>query len=109
MRPEMIAEAFGAESARLSEVAASLDDAAFARPTRCDPWTVAELVFHVAMAMRRVPGMLAAPRPPGLSGAAVVSAAEYYRPDQRFSAATNTDRIESARRGGPGRRGRTGT
>jgi uncharacterized protein (TIGR03083 family) len=96
MTPEMIQEAFGAESGRLSEVAAGLDDAAFARPTRCDPWTVADLVFHVAMAMRRLPGMLAAPGP---SGAALVSAADYYRPDQRFSAATNADRIGSARRG----------
>ena len=99
MMPQMIQEAFGAESGRLSEVAASLDDAAFARPTRCDPWTVAELVSHVAMTMRRLPGMLAAPGP---SGAALVSAAEYYRPDQRFSAATNADRIESARRGAAG-------
>ena len=92
----MIQEAFGLESARLAEVAASLDDAAFACPTRCDPWTVAELMFHVAMTMRRLPGMLAEPGPPG---AALISAAEYYRPDQRFSAATNADRIESARRG----------
>ena len=95
MRAERIVEAFGAESARLPEVAASLDDAAFARPTRCDPWTVAELLSHVVMTMRRLPGMLAAPAP---SGAALVSAAGYYRPDQRFSAATNADRIESARR-----------
>ncbi len=99
MMPEMIREAFGAESGRLSEAVARLDDAAFARPTRCDPWTVADLVFHVAMTMRRLPGMLAAPAP---SGAALVCAAEYYRPDQRFSAATNADRIESARRGAAG-------
>ena len=99
MTPEMIQEAFGAESGRLSEIAAGLDDAAFARPTRCDPWTVAELMFHVAMTMRRLPSMLAAPAP---SGAAMVSAAGYYRPDQRFSAPTNADRIESARRGAAG-------
>ena len=49
----MIQDAFGAESGRLSAVAADLDDAAFACPTRCAPWTVAELVFHVAMTMRR--------------------------------------------------------
>ena len=95
----MIQEAFGAESARLSEVAVSLDDAAYARPTGCDPWTVAELVFHVATGMRRLPAMLAAPGPPG---AALIPAAGYYRPDQRFSAATNADRIESARRGAAG-------
>jgi uncharacterized protein (TIGR03083 family) len=99
MMTAMIGEAFGAESARLSEAVEGLDDAAFARPTRCDPWTVADLVFHVTMTMRRLPGMLAAPAP---SGAALVCAAEYYRPDQRFSAATNADRIESARRGAAG-------
>lgn len=95
----MIAEAFGAESGRLPEVVAGLDDAAFARPTRCDPWTVAELVYHMGTGMRRLPAMLAAPEP---SGAALVSAAAYYRPDQRFSRATNAGRIESARQGAAG-------
>ena len=96
MVPERIHEAFGAESRRLAEVVAGLDDAAFARPTRCDPWTVAELVCHVAMAVRRLPGMLAAPEP---AGPGLVPAAGYYRADQRFSAATNADRIQSAQRG----------
>ncbi len=96
MVPEMIPETFAAESGRLSEVVAGLDDAAFARPTPCDPWTVAELACHVEMTMRRLPGMLAAPEP---SGPGLVSAAGYYRADQRFSAATNTDRIQSAQRG----------
>ncbi|MGO9220702.1 MAG: maleylpyruvate isomerase N-terminal domain-containing protein, partial [Streptosporangiaceae bacterium] len=86
MSPEIILEAFGGESRRLSEVVGSLDDAAFARPTPCDPWTVAELVCHVAMTMRRLPGMLAPPEP---AGTALVPAAGYYRADQRFSAATN--------------------
>jgi uncharacterized protein (TIGR03083 family) len=75
---------------------AGLDDAAFARPTACDPWTVAELVYHVRMAIGRLPGMLAAPEP---AGPDLVSAAGYYRADQRFSAATNADRIQSAQRG----------
>ena len=96
MVPEIILDAFGGESRRLSEVVGSLDDAAFARPTPCDPWTVAELVCHVAMTMRRLPGMLAPPEP---AGAALVPAAGYYRADPRFSAATNADRIESAQRG----------
>ena len=54
----MIREAFGAESRRLSEVVAGLDDAAFSQPTPCDPWTVADLVYHVRMTMGRLPGML---------------------------------------------------
>ncbi len=100
MVPEMIHAAFNAESRRLSKVVAGLDDAAFARPTPCDPWTVAELVYHVGMTMRRLPGMLAAPGP---AGPALVSAAGYYRADQRFSAATNADRIQSAQRGAAAR------
>jgi uncharacterized protein (TIGR03083 family) len=99
MVPEMIHDAFGGESRRLSEVIAGLDDAAFARPTRCHPWTVAELVSHVGMTMRRLPGMLAGPEP---AGPGLVPAAGYYRADQRFSAATNDDRIQSAQRGAAG-------
>jgi uncharacterized protein (TIGR03083 family) len=93
--PETIFEAFGAESQRLSEVLACVDDDAFARASPCPPWTVAELAYHVRMTIGRLPGMLAAPEP---SGVGLVCAAAYYRPDQRFSAATNADRIESARR-----------
>ena len=61
----MIREAFGAESRRLSEVVAGLGDAAFAQPTPCPPWTVADLVYHMRMTMGRLPGMLAGPDPPG--------------------------------------------
>jgi uncharacterized protein (TIGR03083 family) len=96
MTPEMILEAFGAESQRLLEVVAGVDDAAFARPSPCEPWTVAELVYHVRMTMGRLPGMLAAPEP---ADSGLVSAAAYYRADQRFSAATNADRVRSAQRG----------
>jgi uncharacterized protein (TIGR03083 family) len=96
MTPEMILEAFGAESQRLLEVVAGADDAAFARPSPCAPWTVAELVYHVRMTMGRLPGMLAAPEP---AGSGLVPAAAYYRVDQRFSAATNADRIRSAQLG----------
>ena len=101
MTPGTILAAFGAESQRLSEVVAGADDAAFSRPTPCPPWTVAELVHHVRMTMGRLPGMLAGPEParPGPAGPDLVSATGYYRADRRFSAATNADRIESARRG----------
>ncbi|MGI8447235.1 MAG: maleylpyruvate isomerase N-terminal domain-containing protein [Streptosporangiaceae bacterium] len=95
----MIREAFGAESRRLSEVVARLDDAAFTRPTPCDSWTVADLVYHVRMTMGRLPGMLAAPDP---AGADLVTAAGYYRGGQRFSADTNAERIRSAQRGAAG-------
>jgi uncharacterized protein (TIGR03083 family) len=96
MMPDLIHEAFGAEARQLSRVLAGLDDAAFARPTACAPWTVAELVYHVWMTMGRLPGMLAAPEP---AGPGLVSAAGYYRADRRFSTAANAGRIQSAQRG----------
>jgi uncharacterized protein (TIGR03083 family) len=96
MMPDLIREAFGAEAGQLSRVLAGLDDAAFARPTACAPWTVAELACHVQMTMGRLPGMLAAPEP---AGPDLVSAAGYYRADRRFSTATNASRIQSAQRG----------
>ena len=96
MMTDLIHEAFGAEGRRLSRVLARLDDAAFARPTACAPWTVAELAYHVRMTMGRLPGMLAAPEP---AGSDLVSAAGYYRSDRRFSTATNAGRVESAQRG----------
>ena len=96
MMPDMIQEAFGAEAGQLSRVLAGLDDAAFARPTACAPWTVAELVYHVRMTMGRLPGMLVAPEP---AGPDLVSAAGYYRADRRFSTAVNAGRIQSAQRG----------
>jgi Mycothiol maleylpyruvate isomerase N-terminal domain len=77
--PEMIVKAFGAESQRLSEVLAAVDDAAFARASGCPPWSVAELAFHVRMTIGRLPGMLDGPSL-APAGAGLVSATEYYRP-----------------------------
>jgi uncharacterized protein (TIGR03083 family) len=96
MTADLVHEAFGAEGRRLSRVLAGLDDAAFARPTGCAPWTVAELAYHVQMTMGRLPGMLAAPEP---ARPDLVFAAGYYRADRRFSTATNAGRIDSAQRG----------
>ncbi|MEV6852138.1 maleylpyruvate isomerase N-terminal domain-containing protein [Actinoplanes sp. NPDC051411] len=86
----MILDVLAAESAAL---VAGLPPDRWSRPTRCDPWDVRELLAHVRVAVGRVTAMLAAPAPP----AATVSAADYYRPDARFSAATNADRVATAR------------
>jgi hypothetical protein len=88
--------AFDAESRRLSEIAAGTDDAAFARPSPCLPWTAGELLYHVQMTMERLGIMLAAPEP---AGSGLVTAPGYYRADRRFSAAVNADRIHSAQSG----------
>lgn len=92
----MVQAAFDAESRRLAEVVDGLDDASFARPSPCAPWTAGELLFHVQMTMERLGGMLAEPEP---DGSRLVDAPGYYRADQRFSAAVNDNRVSSARRG----------
>ena len=63
--PERIVEAFGAESERLSQVLAGVDDAALAGASGCPPWSVAELAYHVRMTIGRLPGMVDAAEPTG--------------------------------------------
>lgn len=91
-----VIDAFRIESWRLSQAVSGEDAASFARPSPCPPWTVGELLYHVRMGVGRLPGMLAAPDP---GGTRLVPAAAYYRSDQRFSAAANAARVESAQRG----------
>ena len=92
----MVLVAFDAESRRLAEVVDELDDASFARPSPCVPWTAGELLYHMQMTVERLGGMLAEPEP---AGSGLVTARDYYRADERFSAAVNDDRVASARRG----------
>jgi hypothetical protein len=88
-----VVEAFGAEAERLSEMVSRAEEAAFDRASPCPPWTVRELLCHVRIGVSRVPGMLGEPEP---SPGPVLPAADYYRPDQRFSPAVNRDRIAAA-------------
>ncbi|MCO5973898.1 maleylpyruvate isomerase N-terminal domain-containing protein [Actinoallomurus soli] len=92
MNRDRVMEAFRAESARLGEVALSWTDRDWALPTRCEPWRVRDLFGHVRVALAWLPGMLAGASP----DQAEVSARQYYRPDERFSAATNDTRIALA-------------
>jgi uncharacterized protein (TIGR03083 family) len=89
-----ITDALTAEAAALSEVVAGLDGADLGRPSPCPPWTVGELVCHILMAADRIREALAESEP---TGTGLVSTAAYYRPDERFSAATNANRIATAR------------
>jgi uncharacterized protein (TIGR03083 family) len=87
-------DAFRAEAAALSSVAGGLSDADLGRPSPCAPWTNADLLGHVLVAVGRVGQAISAA---GTQAAGpLVSAAEYYRPDERFSAAVNADRIDVA-------------
>jgi len=96
------AEALRAECGRLAAELDGLGEADFGRPTRCVPWTVAELLAHVRTATGRLTAMLADPAPATVD----VDAAGYYRPGL-FGAEINGARIERARQdaaaeGGPG-------
>ncbi|MFL6076701.1 MAG: maleylpyruvate isomerase N-terminal domain-containing protein [Mycobacteriales bacterium] len=94
--------AFAAEAAELARVMLGLEPAVFDRPTRCRPWSVADLLAHVRTAIGRLVEMLAAPPP----DAAEVDAAGYYRPDRRFEPDVDAARVAAAIRdaaeaGGP--------
>jgi uncharacterized protein (TIGR03083 family) len=97
---DAVLKAFAGEAQRLAAGLAGVPEPDFSRASPCAPWTVGELLRHVATGAGRVCGMLAEPEPPA---AGQVSAAGYYRADQRFSAATNAGRIAAAQRDAAGR------
>ncbi|HEY7146117.1 MAG TPA: maleylpyruvate isomerase N-terminal domain-containing protein [Streptosporangiaceae bacterium] len=93
-----VQDAFRAECERLTRELASADDASFSQASPCPPWTVGELLYHVRIAVGRLPAALAGPAPqPG--SVPLTSAGAYYRDDHRFSASTNTGRITLAQAG----------
>jgi uncharacterized protein (TIGR03083 family) len=105
MTPGQAAEAFGAEASALADVIAELTGAKLRRPSPCPPWTIADLLCHIVIAADRIGPAIEASREAsgGASGGAsgadrgdLVNAAGYYRPDDRFSAAVNADRIDLA-------------
>jgi uncharacterized protein (TIGR03083 family) len=87
----LVDEAFRAECERLTAALRGLSPADFDRPTRCTPWTVAELLAHVRTATGRLITMLAEPAPATVDR----DAAGYYRPDL-FAESVNDSRIDRA-------------
>ncbi|MFG2341996.1 maleylpyruvate isomerase N-terminal domain-containing protein [Streptomyces yangpuensis] len=92
MNQDRVLEAFREEAGALTDAMSELTPAEWKLPTRCTPWSVLDLLGHVCVVIDWLPGMLAAPAP----DEAAISAAEYYRPDDRFSARTNDSRIALA-------------
>ncbi|MGW1764245.1 maleylpyruvate isomerase family mycothiol-dependent enzyme [Streptomyces sp. NPDC002073] len=92
MNQDRVLEAFRRESGALADAVSGLSEAEWNLPTRCTPWTVRDLLGHVCVVIDWLPGMLDARAP----GEASVSAADYYRPDDRFSPQTNSARIALA-------------
>jgi uncharacterized protein (TIGR03083 family) len=93
LAPTDVLEVLVAESGALVAGLRDVPAGRWAAPTRCRPWVLRELLAHVRVAVGRVTAMLAEPAPP----VATVSAVDYYRPDARFSPATNADRVATAR------------
>jgi len=101
-----VLQTFRQESAAFSAAIGDLSVTEWDQPTRCEPWSVRELVAHVSIAVARVTQMLAAPpSPPTTSPVTTpatmpamppVSALGYYRPDHRFSAEANSTRVQVA-------------
>jgi uncharacterized protein (TIGR03083 family) len=88
-----VSAAFDAEAAALLTVVSGLTNADLAEPSPCAPWTVGDLACHVLIGAGRIGPAMAEPE---RADDPLISTAEYYRRDQRFSAATNADRIETA-------------
>lgn len=88
-----VLKAFRLEGGGLSRAVAGLSESEWDRPTRCEPWSVRELLGHVRVVIAWLPQMIDGPAP----DKAEVSAADYYQPDDRFSPQTNAARIGLAR------------
>ena len=91
---DAVSAALDAEAAALLTIAFGLTDADVHQASPCPPWTIIELECHVLIGAGRIGQALAEPE---RSDGPLISTTEYYRRDERFSAATNADRIESAR------------
>ncbi|MBZ9594093.1 maleylpyruvate isomerase N-terminal domain-containing protein [Streptomyces erythrochromogenes] len=89
---DRVLEAFRQEAEALTHAMSELSPADWQLPTRCTPWSVLDLLGHVCVVIDWLPGMLDAPAPDEPE----ISAAEYYRPDDRFSPRTNDRRIALA-------------
>ncbi|WP_030299544.1 maleylpyruvate isomerase family mycothiol-dependent enzyme [Streptomyces katrae] len=88
-----VLDAFETEAETLGRELAGSSEAVWDRPTRCAPWSARELLGHICVVLDWVPDMIDGQVPE----VPEVSAAEYYRPDRRFSAATNAARIDLGR------------
>jgi uncharacterized protein (TIGR03083 family) len=90
------AEALRVEAAALAGVIAGLGHSDLALPSPCPPWTIADLLCHIVIAAGRIGPAIDAAEAHGGPATDLVTAAGYYKPDARFSAAVNADRIDVA-------------
>lgn len=89
-----VADALAAEAAALQGVVSGLTETDLSGASPCPPWMIGELLCHVLMGTDRISQALSQPAD---DSGPLISTVQYYRPDKRFSASTNADRIETAR------------
>ncbi|MGH3303908.1 MAG: maleylpyruvate isomerase N-terminal domain-containing protein, partial [Streptosporangiaceae bacterium] len=94
MPTNSVIAAVAAEAAALCTAVAGLTAADLGRASRCAPWTAGDLACHVIVGARRIGQAAVGPDDPT---AALITTVGYYRPDERFSAAVDADRIGAAR------------
>jgi uncharacterized protein (TIGR03083 family) len=94
VRQTTVISALAAEAAALQDVVSGLTETDLSLASPCPPWTIGELLGHVLIGADRISQAMG--QPADASGPSITTV-QYYRPDKRFSAATNADRIETAR------------
>lgn len=90
---DAVLEAFSSEAEALARAVDQLGEPEWSRRTRCEPWSVRELLGHIRVVIGWLPQMLEGPAPDEPQ----VTATQYYRPDARFSPSSNAARMELAR------------
>lgn len=97
-RADEVAAAYVAESRAAVAALRAVAPAAFDRSTRCEPWTVRELLAHTVIALARTSEMLDHRGAAADRGGDLVGAGGYYAPDARFRAEVDGARVADAQR-----------
>lgn len=87
-----VAAALAGQGSLVSDLLGRLPHGAWATPTRCLPWTIAELTAHLVIGLSRLATM-----PTVADGSATADAADYYRWIARRDAQANRERVSRAR------------
>ncbi|MFY1632085.1 maleylpyruvate isomerase family mycothiol-dependent enzyme [Solwaraspora sp. WMMB335] len=96
-RADEVAAAYAAEVRAALDALRAVPPVLFARPTRCAPWTVRELLAHIVIALSRTVEMLDG-HAPVTGGGEPVEAIGYYAPDARFRPDVDGARVLHAQR-----------
>lgn len=97
-RCDEVSAAYAAESRAAVAALRCVPPDAFRLPTRCQPWTVLDLLGHTVIALARTDEMLDDRGAAGRDGAGLVGAVGYYAPDARFRADVDGARVSDAQR-----------